>query len=656
MKAIIVTDRKECMIDTVPLPVPGDGQVLIKTICTPIHKLDIYRIRSLFHPFSGIPGYEGAGTVVKTGSGFKTQKLKGKNVCFFKNSANAGAWSEYVLCETADCCIINEGFGFIKGSTMMLVPLTMIMIGKIIKKKKFTCIINTLASSILGRMIVRWCAHKDISCINLVKNDKKVRELIDIGGKYVLNCQSQDFRTELFTICDKLKPKACFDGLGGEFGRLAFLNLQTKGYYYMFDCLDGEGTLQIPGKDLFYSKKNIRGLWMPSWYSSLTERKKQKYFRKIQKRQHIFQSENIVVAPVIDIIPFLNDYFETLPPSTTILDFSEFSQATSCLLSPLPSPKASKIERFPSVESDDFSEDQSEVSDLLESYKDGKVTSYLSTLPAIPSPASLSDCKLTTLSDSSIYCGPIKDKRPEGLCHIYYPNGSVFQGNFELYQRRGKGRMVFPSLDWFEGSWKDDIPAGFGVFHFADGRVVQGNFLNFDVIGSGIEILPNGESYEGGFLDKKRNGKGSLVTKDWKYEGKFKAGELFGYGVVKFNDGKEFVGEFSGNIGVGLLKYTDFSYFEGKINQFLEDGEGEVVNKEGVRRKGMWEMGKFKYWIDEGESFERVREHQGLDVVAGVGGIGIADEIGEIGIADEVGGKEVEIASSDDDITLMVIK
>jgi NADPH:quinone reductase-like Zn-dependent oxidoreductase len=633
MKAIIVTQTQECLIDTVPLPVPAEGQVLIKTICSPIHKLDIHKFRGTFGIFSGTPGFEGAGTVVKAGSGFKTQKLKGKNVCFFKNSSNSGAWAEYVLCESSDCCIINEEFGFIKGSTMMLMPLTMIMIGKIIKRKKFTCVINTLSSSTLGKMIVRWCAHKDVTCINLAKNELKVRELIEIGAKYVINCAAEGFKKEFFNICDKLKPAACFDGLGGELGALAFSYLKERGFFYMFDCLDHSGVLQMLGKDLVHRRKTVKGLWMPGWYSGLNERKKQKYFKKIQKRQHIFRSDNIIVSPVIDVLPFLNDYFQTLPENKTILDFSEFSQATSALLSPLASPRTTGIEQFPLVESE--SEESEDLTELVESYKDAEVISFISTLPYMENLPD--DSKLFMLSDSSIFFGRLKDKRPEGFCNIFYPNGNVYQGGFQMLQRKGKGRMIFACLDWFEGSWKDDIPAGSGIFHFNDGRVIQGNFLNFDVIGSGIEILKNGESYEGGFIDRKRNGKGTLVTKDWKYEGKFKAGEIFGYGVVKFHDGREFVGEFNGNVGVGLLKYTDFTYFEGKIVQFKEEGEGEIVNKEGVRRKGVWEMGKLKHWIDEGESFTSIREKD--------------DEVFE-----DLGGKQVEIASSDEDINFMVIK
>lgn len=630
MKAILVNENKECVLDTVPVPVPGEGQVLIKTVCTPIHKLDILKFRGTFNHFSGIPGFEGAGTVVKTGSGFKTQKLKGKNVCFFKDSSDFGTWAEYVLCDTADCCVINEEFGFIKASTMMLVPLTMIMIGKIIKKKKFSCIINTLASSSLGKMLAKWCGYKDITCINLVKNEKKVRELIEIGGKYILNTESKEFLSEFYTICEKLKPNACFDGLGGELGRLSLKYLQPKGYLYMYSCLSDGNCLNFVGKDLFFSKKSIKGLWMPAWYKQLSERKKQKYFKKIQKRQQIFRSDNIIVSPVIEVLPFLNDYFQSLPTTTTILDFSDLSKISSSLSSPLHSLQISQKPNF-AEDSEDSSEDLSE---MLESFKNPEVSSFLSKLPDIePLPA---NSKYTLLNDGSIFYGLINNKKPEGYCHVYYQNGDVFIGNFKLSERKGKGRMIFSNTDWFEGSWKDNIPAGSGIYHFADGRVLQGNFLQFDVIGTGMEIMPNGESYEGGFLDKRRHGKGVLVTKNWKYEGKFRNGEIFGYGVVKFTDGREFVGEFSGNIGVGLLKYTDYTYYEGKIVDFLEEGEGELVNREGVRKKGLWEKGKFLNWVEE------------------------ADRLMEVQIEPEIveakSGIEVEIVNSEEIIHAMVIK
>ncbi|OMJ90933.1 hypothetical protein SteCoe_6599 [Stentor coeruleus] len=637
MKALAVSEKHECFLDTIPIPILGDNQVLIKTVCAPIHRLDIQNMRGALGKFSGIPGHEGAGLVVKTGSSFKSQKLKGKKVCFFKKSGK-GAWSEYVISDLADCCIINEEFGFIKASTLMLVPLTMVMIGKLIKKKKLTCIISTLASSTLGKMLQRWCNSKDVTCINIVRTEDKAQELISLGAKYVVSTCKSNYLSELKNICLKLKPKCCFDGLGGEITQNVFSLLENQGCVYVYSSVCENEFWNVNGNDITMQRKKVKGLWMLDWYKDLTERKKQKYFKKIQKRQHIFRTDNFTVIPVIDVLPELNDYVSEYPPGKIIMDFSELARNTLNVMSPLPSPKTSltsSIKDFRELNSPSSSESEQDLAEIAQAYVPPGVNSLLSSLPPVDNPVEGSVYFL--FNDSSVYFGPLKDKRPEGYCTIYYPNGDVYQGYYDFTGRKGKGRIIYNNSDWFEGSWKEDIPAGAGVYHFSDERSIQGNFLQSEVLGTGIETCPNGDKYEGSFNNKKRNGKGILTSKDWRYEGKFRNGEIFGPGVVRFNDGKEFVGEFNGNVGVGLLKYADLTYYEGKIVDFLEDGEGEIVNKDGIRKKGRWEMGKLKSYAEEEEHIARVSSTVEENLT------------GYEGIA-------VEITGIDDFIPIMIIK
>ncbi|OMJ95270.1 hypothetical protein SteCoe_1323 [Stentor coeruleus] len=648
MKALAVSEKHECFLDTVPIPIPGDNQVLIKTVCAPIHRLDIQNtkqnMRGALGKFSGIPGHEGAGLIVKTGSSFRAQKLKGKKVCFLKKNGK-GAWSEYVLSDLADCCTISEEFGFIKASTLMLVPLTMVMIGKLIKKKKLSCIISTLASSTLGKMLQRWCNSKNITCINIVRTEDKAEELISLGAKYVVSTCQSNYLNELKTICSILKPKYCFDGLGGKISQNVLSLLENQGCIYVYSsvCEDGlwgvnGNDIALQGKKVALQRKKVKGLWMLDWYKDLTERKKQNYFKKIQKRQHIFRTDNFTVIPTIDVLPELNDYVSEYPPGKIIMDFSELARNTLNVISPLPSPKTSltsSIKDFHEVNSPYSSESEQDLAEMAQSYVSPEVKFLLSSLPPVDNIVEGSVYFL--FNDSSVYFGPLKDKRPEGFCTIYYPNGDVYQGYYDFSGRKGKGRIIYNNTDWFEGSWKEGIPAGAGVYHFSDERSIQGNFLQSEVLGEGIETSPNGDKYEGSFNNKKRNGKGVLTSKDWRYEGKFRNGEIFGQGIVKFNDGKEFVGEFNGNIGVGVLKYSDLTYYEGKIVNFLEDGEGELVNKDGIRKKGRWEMGKLKSYFDEEEHIARV-----------------SSTVEEY--PTEYEGIPVEITSIDDLIPIMIIK
>ena len=70
----------------VPVPQPRKGQVLIRMECAPLNPSDTYLLRGFYakagqsidFPFA--PGWEGAGTVVRSGGGLMAWRLVGKRV------------------------------------------------------------------------------------------------------------------------------------------------------------------------------------------------------------------------------------------------------------------------------------------------------------------------------------------------------------------------------------------------------------------------------------------------------------------------------------------------------------------------------------------------------------------------------------------------
>ena len=514
----------------------------------------------------------------------------------------------------------------------MLLPLTLVMIGKIIKKKKYSVIINTLGGSALGKMLQRWCNHQRVILISIVRSALRAKELMQLGATYVLNSESDGFLDELFTATEKLKPRCCFDGVGGKIGKLAMNSLVEEGVMYVFNTAESN-LVEVPGIEVYKHKKKIKGIWVLDWFAKLNERKKQKYFKKIQKKSYLYRVDNVDILPVYDFLPDMDQYIaayfsENLPRNKILLDFTELSQ-----IQPLFSPRSSRgnsIFSQPEIKSSSSSEnfdETEEFHELISSYSNPIVKSLLASF-TVSEKTNEVDNIFIKLEDGSVYEGHAskynstllkpkeKSKKsssnriPDGFGTVYFTNGDIYQGEFDCNQKKGKGRIFYSSGDWFEGSWKEDTPAGAGIYHFRDGSTIQGNFLHSEVIGVGIEICPNGDRYQGYFQAKKRHGKGELVSEYWTFIGKFRSGEIYGDGVVRYNDGKEFTGEFENGIGNGVLKYPDLTSFEGKIKDFLEDGEGELVNSEGVHKKGVWERGELKYFIEECESPTRILESE----------------------------------------------
>jgi NADPH:quinone reductase-like Zn-dependent oxidoreductase len=74
MKSVILVEQGvvDYSPDTQDIPVPADGEVLIKVECAVLNPSDLYHIRGDYngeYKYPLTPGVEGSGTVVGTGGG-----------------------------------------------------------------------------------------------------------------------------------------------------------------------------------------------------------------------------------------------------------------------------------------------------------------------------------------------------------------------------------------------------------------------------------------------------------------------------------------------------------------------------------------------------------------------------------------------------------
>ena len=74
---------------------------------------------------------------------------------------------------------------------------------------------------------------------------------------------------------------------------------------------------------------------------------------------------------------------------------------------------------------------------------------------------------MRTLDDFSHYTGEWYENNSgewirQGFGVQTWPDGSVYEGYFFNNLRHGKGRLVYSSLDVYNGDWHEDIPNGEG--------------------------------------------------------------------------------------------------------------------------------------------------------------------------------------------------
>jgi len=119
-------------------------------------------------------------------------------------------------------------------------------------------------------------------------------------------------------------------------------------------------------------------------------------------------------------------------------------------------------------------------------------------------------------------------------------------------QREGRGTMVFPSGNMYEGQWRAGLQHGQGKYTFATGNVYEGGYVEGNKHGHGKFSYAEGDVYEGEFVAGLYHGRGKMTYATGNsYEGEFAEGNKHGKGTFTWADGAVVVVRFEADAPVG---------------------------------------------------------------------------------------------------------
>ena len=217
MKAVFLEKPEgPLVIRETGVPVPGDGEVLVKMAAAPVNPSDLARIRNAsseidLHDF--IPGLEGSGTVVGAGKGILPSLWMGKRVTCSSDRIASGTWAEYMVTSAGMCFPLHKSISFEQGSMSLVNPLTAIEFFKIIKEKDHKGLINNAAASALGRMIEILGKKYGIPVINIVRRQEQADRLKAMGSENVIISTDPSFTGKLADLSSMLRATILFDSV-----------------------------------------------------------------------------------------------------------------------------------------------------------------------------------------------------------------------------------------------------------------------------------------------------------------------------------------------------------------------------------------------------------------------------------------------------------
>jgi NADPH:quinone reductase-like Zn-dependent oxidoreductase len=226
----------EVSLETVPVPEPRDGQVLVRVEAAPLNPSDIAVLLSgaavgearregdkLIAPLpdgarallaarvdqATIVGNEGSGVVVATGAG--AEHLQGKTVGFLAG----GAYAEYRLVPAMMCLPLPEGTDPREGASCFVNPLTALGMVETMRREGHTALVHTAAASNLGQMLTRICLEDGIGLVNVVRRPEQAELLKALGAEHVVVSSADTYKEDLTAAVAATRATLGFDAIGG---------------------------------------------------------------------------------------------------------------------------------------------------------------------------------------------------------------------------------------------------------------------------------------------------------------------------------------------------------------------------------------------------------------------------------------------------------
>jgi NADPH2:quinone reductase len=160
-------------------------------------------------------GNEGAGVVVKAGSGGQARELLGRTVAVLGGEM----YSNFRTLKTDQCLPLPAGTRASDGASCFVNPLTALGMVETMRREGHIALVHTAAASNVGQMLNRICIRDKIGLVNIVRKPEQVDLLRGLGAAFICNSSSSTFMQDLTQALISTGATIAFDAIGG--GRLA---------------------------------------------------------------------------------------------------------------------------------------------------------------------------------------------------------------------------------------------------------------------------------------------------------------------------------------------------------------------------------------------------------------------------------------------------
>ncbi|OMJ73463.1 hypothetical protein SteCoe_27826 [Stentor coeruleus] len=297
----------ELHIESLQFPELKEEEVLVKMEYSTINPSDYANVLGRYPgiAFPTTPGFEGSGTVIKSGGGEHADSLLNKKVTV----VYIGTWAEYCKAPSCNVFPLLPTVSLEQAASLNVNPLTIALFIEKISQQKSKSFVQNAAASSLGKQLIKWSNRLGFKSINLVRRQEQVDLLRSIGAEYVFNTSEDGWKNQAKIVSREIGATCGFDAIAGsETNDLAQI-LENGGVVYNYGRLSGKNA-EVGPEALMFEGKRIEGLWVLSWLERKNSKEKYETSLRIQENIDIFEKEYSKVITLEEVKDAIEPYMK----------------------------------------------------------------------------------------------------------------------------------------------------------------------------------------------------------------------------------------------------------------------------------------------------------------------------------------------------------
>lgn len=247
------------VVDDRPLPVPGPGEVRVRTVLSPIHNHDIWTVRGTYGYKPELPaqsGTEAFGVVDALGEGVDALSV-GQRV---STGGTFGVWAEYFTARAGALIPVPDGVPDEVAAQLVSMPFSAISLLDFLALSEGDWLVQNTANGAVGRMVAQLARARGINVVGLVRRAAGVDELREQGIDNVVATDADDWRDRVAAITGGAPIIAGVDSVGGASAGEVLSLLAENGTLVVFGAM-ASPVMELGSGDVIFKQITVKGFW-----------------------------------------------------------------------------------------------------------------------------------------------------------------------------------------------------------------------------------------------------------------------------------------------------------------------------------------------------------------------------------------------------------